>query len=301
MQSKLADLDVSQHFQTVMGNLTDGVCFVDGQRRVIFWNDSLARLTGYKPEQIVGKSCCEDLLVHIDYNCPQLRSGSFPAALTLEDGQTRQARVYLRHRQGNYVPVSVRTAPLRDGEDGQIVGVVEVITPCQFTCADSANDQAKFLDPLTGLASAHYVLLRLQSRLDEMKRYKWNFGVIAANIDNLASLAASYGAAADKIVQEIGKNFAKSLRSFDVVGRMAEGEFVAIVPILEYGDLYAIGERIRSLTQDKTIILGDDAVKVTVSVGAAGAHADDTVDNLLSRARLWRARSEKAGGNCVNF
>jgi diguanylate cyclase (GGDEF)-like protein/PAS domain S-box-containing protein len=300
MQSNLADLDVSQHFQTVMENLADGVCFVDGQRRVIFWNDSLTRLTGYKPQQIIGKSCCEDLLLHIDYGCPQLRSGSFPAALTLEDGQTRDARVYLRHKQGNYVPVSVRTAPLRDG-DGQIVGVVEIITPCRITSTDSPQEEAKLLDPLTGLASAHYLILRLQSRLDEMNRYKWNFGVIAANIDSIAALGAAYGAAIDKIVQDVGKGFAKSLRSFDVVGRLADGEFVAIVPILEYGDLYAISERIRRLMQETTIIMGETTLKVTVSVGAAGAHPDDTVEKLLGRARLWRARSEKAGGDCVNF
>ncbi|HUT58325.1 MAG TPA: sensor domain-containing diguanylate cyclase [Phycisphaerae bacterium] len=292
-------------YEHLLDNLYEAVWFINPQRQITYWNPGAEQLTGYRRDQIIGKSCCEDLLLHFREDHSGVASGSHPAAETLADGKLRQEDVYLRHREGHLVPVHVRVAPIPD-EEGNIAGVIEVLTSnCPRGAEVLTTDQLQdvgLVDPLTGLSNRRYLQMRLQSRYEELTRYNWLFGVILAGIDNYDEASQIQGwETCEKLVQMAGKTFANSLRSYDVVGRWSESEFLAIVPILQYSDLYAVGERVRNLVEKACLMTTDGAMGVTISIGAAAADPYGSVDDLINRAQLWVNRSRTAGGNQVTL
>lgn len=290
--------------QGLLENLFDAVYFATPQRSITFWNPAAESLTGYRREHVVGKSCCEDLLVHLQSDPKGACSGWYPAAQTLQDGQVRSADVFFRHRQGHLLPVHIRVVPVYDA-NGQMAGVVEILKDEQSSAGnygEASTGALAFIDPVSKLASRQYLELRLRSRFEEMKRYGWTFGVISASIDGFAEARAKWGPEIhQQLVSMVGKTFANCLRTFDVVGRWEEHQFLAIVPILQYSDLQLICERIRGVVAKAMLLVNGQPASLTVSIGAAGANPKDSVDKILERAKLWMNRSARKGGDQVTI
>lgn len=97
---------------------------VDSDRRIRSWNDAAERIAGYRADEVVGRSCYEGLLCHVDESGALLCGDGCPLLETMSDGRERSAKVWLHHSKGHLVPVVVHAAPLR-GEGGEVVGAVE--------------------------------------------------------------------------------------------------------------------------------------------------------------------------------
>jgi PAS domain S-box-containing protein len=108
----------------------DGVYFVDRERRITYWNKAAEELTGYSSTEAVGRQCFDNFLVHVnDQGCPLCLSGC-PLVGTISDGKRREAKIYLQHKLGHRVPVSVRVAPVVDSA-GHIAGAGTVFCNVQ--------------------------------------------------------------------------------------------------------------------------------------------------------------------------
>jgi hypothetical protein len=73
---------------------------------------------------VIGRRCRDNLLNHISADGQQLCDGACPLAATMQDGQPREAEVFMHHSNGYRLPVLVRAAPLRD-QHGNVIGAVE--------------------------------------------------------------------------------------------------------------------------------------------------------------------------------
>ena len=51
-------------YKEVIDNLYDGVYFVDRSRTITYWNKGAERITGYKKDEVLGRSCQDNLLSH---------------------------------------------------------------------------------------------------------------------------------------------------------------------------------------------------------------------------------------------
>lgn len=277
------------------------VC-TDADGKITHWNLKAEALTCYHAKDMIGRSCREDILLHISEAADKIESGWHPMADTMADGKPREACSYLRHKDGHLILVTLRTSPLWD-EAGNLVGAIEFLQEVpQCEQGAACFSDTAFIDSDTQLANRKYLELRLQSRFDEMKRYNWTFGVLMVSLDNYDPLRQQHGAeVAGRILKAVGKSFASCLRSFDVVGKWEDQKFMAIVPILNYSDLYVIGERIRKIVAKTYVTVENGTVAPTVSVGAAGAHKEDSIERLVQRTGLWLTRSRKEGGNKVTY
>jgi predicted signal transduction protein with EAL and GGDEF domain len=73
----------------------------------------------------------------------------------MQDGLDRQSPVYLGHRKGHRVPVSIKCMPIYD--EGVVVGAIEIFTDREesFNLLESMEELKVLaqIDPLTGLAN----------------------------------------------------------------------------------------------------------------------------------------------------
>jgi len=49
-------------YKELLDHMSDGVYFVDNDRRILYWNQGAFRLTGYTSDEILGRCCQEDVL-----------------------------------------------------------------------------------------------------------------------------------------------------------------------------------------------------------------------------------------------
>ena len=305
----MSDATVMQELHTdlafhegLLENLFNAVIFSTRKRQITFWNRAAEELTGYTRAQMIGKSCCEETLLHLDPEGKHVCSGWQLAAQTLQDGMIRETDVYVRHRQGFLTPVRMRVAPVTD-RVGKIVGVVEILDQTRQSAEDMQTKlQPTFIDPLTELATTHYLEMRLHSRHEELSRFGWSYGVLRAGIDGYKRMFRQWGPSlADRMSIVAGKTLANCLRSFDVVGVWDKGEFLAIVPVLCAGDLYSVGERVRSLLKSCCVRAPQGSISCEVSVGAAFADVRDEAMQVVTRAGVMMNKSRRGGGDKVSL
>lgn len=118
---------MGKSYKRILDSLHDGLYFVDPQRRITYWNKGAERITGFLAKEVVGKCCRDNILTHVDGDGRPLCLIGCPLSGTFEDGQDREAEVYLHHKDGHRIPVLVRISSLH-ADDGSLVGGIELFT-----------------------------------------------------------------------------------------------------------------------------------------------------------------------------
>ena len=59
----LRDTDL---YRRVLESAYDGIYVTDLSRKILYWNRGAERLTGFTAEEVVGRSCSDNILVHVD-------------------------------------------------------------------------------------------------------------------------------------------------------------------------------------------------------------------------------------------
>lgn len=289
----------------ILNNLFDGLYFVDRERRITFWNKTAERLTGYEARQVVGRRCADNILVHVDDKGNNLCEGMCPLARTLEDGESREADVFLHHRNGHRMPVAIRIAPLR-GANGQITGAVEVFNDNSRRLAEVQElDRLKELalvDPVTELRNRHFMELSLLTILKEVNRYNWPMGLLFVDIDRFKRINDTYGhEAGDQILKAVAQTLVQSVRAFDIVGRWGGEEFVVVIRNITEKNLAKLAEKLRALVGKSFVTLAASQIGVTISIGATTLAPDDSVESAIGRADELTYRSKTNGRNRVTL
>ncbi len=291
-------------FHTLLDNLSDGVYFVDKQRTILYWNKGAERLTGYSAPIVTGKHCQDNILRHVNDDGVQLCLTMCPLAKTLQDGESREANVWLHHKDGFRLPVRVRIAPIFN-DDGEVIGAVETFSDNREHVAALEHiarlTQASLTDYLTGLGNRQLVEATLQQRFDEAKRYGWPFGLLFIDIDHFKRVNDTYGHdAGDAVLVSIAKTLTGNARSFDMVGRWGGEEFVLVMPhVNDIFELQRIAHRLRALVEFTDIRTPRGVIQTTISIGATLVRSDDSVETCIGRADQLMYLCKKAGRNCV--
>ncbi|MFA5794098.1 MAG: sensor domain-containing diguanylate cyclase [Candidatus Brocadiia bacterium] len=293
----------SNDYKVLLDNLYDGVYFVDRERQIIYWNKGAERITGYTSAEVVGRRCSDNILMHIDDEGHNLCTGQCPLFHSMSECRGHEAEVFLHHKDGYRVPVSVRVSPLRD-KSGNVIGAIEIFsdnTRRQDLISEvSELRRLALLDPVTELGNRHYAEIHLNTKLNEMSRYELAFGILFVDIDYFKSVNDTYGHdVGDRILKMTAKTMLNVLRPSDLVGRWGGDEFVIIVPNVDQEHLYSIAHKLRAFVEQSSFSIGNNTVKVTVSIGATIARTGDTMESLVKRADKLVYRSKSDGRNRV--
>jgi len=296
-------MERSGFFRAMIDNLHDGAYFVDRDRRIVYWNKSAEELTGYPSEEVVGRTCDDGILLHVDEDGKDLCKDLCPLAETLKDGELREVEVFLHHKSGHRVPVSIRVAPVLDRK-GDISGAVEVFSENSALLTARARidelEQIATLDPLTRLPSRRCLEQELASRVDELARFGRTFGVVSIRVDSVPKIISAFGReVGDDVLRMVGNTLIYNCRPFDIIGRSGGAEFLGTVVGVERAGLTKVAERLRALVGKSMLPLEGRTVSVTVSVGAVMAEWGDTVDVLIDRAEQMMHRSRSRGRDRV--
>lgn len=112
----------------ILDSLADGAYITDADRNIIFWSRNAEQITGWSAADVVGRSCRDNLLVHVDKDGHQLCGKEYcPLHRAMVTGTRSRSPilVFAQRKDGKRVPVEVSVAPLR-AAGGEVIGGIEV-------------------------------------------------------------------------------------------------------------------------------------------------------------------------------
>ena len=289
-------------YSAIIENMQDGAYFVDQNRNILFWNSAAERITGYRKEEIIGKSCPESHLNHIDEEGKPLCQVGCPLFATNIDGKQRRERVFVRHKDGHRLPIRVNIFPIRKNDE--IVGSIEIFTQDSPTKYDDQLIEhlsgIAMHDDLTKLPNRRYLESFLSYKLNQYTHFRQNFALIFVDIDNFSTFNNTYGHdAGDLVLTNIANTILKDTAKDDMIGRWGGEEFVGIYTIGAEYEAPIKAEKFRKLVEKIEINYGDTPLHVTVSVGVTMPRDNDTIDSIVERADKLMYESKKSGKNKV--
>ena len=291
--------------ERIIENLHDGLYLVDQDRIITYWNKAAEQISGFIANDVVGKSCADNILTHVDINGNNLCTAMCPLAATIADGKPREAEVYMHHKDGHRIPVSVRVSTLTD-TGGNVIGGIELFTNISNQAANELRvkelEKLALLDKLTQLANRNYIEKEIQSRFEEKKRFNVPFGILFIDVDHFKIFNDSYGHdVGDEVLKFVSNTFVTNARPFDLYGRWGGEEFIGIIRNINGGDLELLGNRLRLLVENSYIIHENKKLFVTVSIGATLVNENDNIDTLIKRADTLLYKSKEEGRNCLTI
>jgi diguanylate cyclase (GGDEF)-like protein/PAS domain S-box-containing protein len=284
-------------FRRLLDHVNDAVYFVDRARHIVYWNESAERLTGFSRLEVIGRRCSDGLLDHIDDQGRQLCDRGCPLLRAVSEKETRQERVFLRHKDGRRISVYARTLPVQD-DAGNVVGAAQVFSDAtSMLVVESAYRQVREAadrDPLTGAANRRYFDRSLAQYLEDLGRSEKPLSLIMADLDHFKQVNDALGhAAGDAALVRFAATLQGQCRPFDLVTRYGGEEFIVLLPDLSVETAAHVAERLRRATPDATPVEAGDW-RLTASFGVAQAAPGESAADLLKRldSALYRAKAQ---------
>lgn len=292
-------------YRRLVDNLNDGLYIVDRHRIIQYWNKAAERISGFSSAEVIGRSCADNILTHVDCSAKCLCLGTCPLAMTMADGAPRSSEIYLHHKDGHRIPVAVRASTITD-ENGNVIGAAELFTDI----SNFRNNELKvkeleelaLIDNLTRLANRHYIEKDIAVCFEEKKRIGIPFGILFMDIDHFKIFNDTYGHdTGDRVLTIVADTLVTNARPFDLIGRWGGEEFIGVIRNVTGQQLEDLGNRLRSLVESSYIQAENQRLHVSISIGATLVHDDDSMDSVIKRADTLLYESKRGGRNRLTF
>jgi diguanylate cyclase (GGDEF)-like protein/PAS domain S-box-containing protein len=297
---------IDSGFRHVLNAITDGVYVTTAEREIVFWSDGAERITGYSADEVVGKHCYDDVLIHTDTTGRRLCFDGCPLQDCIKNGVERVVNeVFLMRKDGTRLPVYVKTTVFE--EDGRTLGVeifgeLESVAGSDLAAQVQELTDSSITDPLTGLFNRRYFDAALDQQFAMLRRMGRRYGMLYIDVDDFKTVNDTLGhAGGDEALKFIASVIERSARKMDVVARCGGDEFVMLCAVSSEDELEAAAQRIVGMVRDSRFRLGHDAgVNLTVSLGGSLVAANDSdARQCLDRADEAMYRVKDAGRNGV--
>jgi diguanylate cyclase (GGDEF)-like protein/PAS domain S-box-containing protein len=291
-------------FEEILNSLQDGIYYLDRDRTITYWNRGAEKITGYSAEQVVGRSCRNNILNHVNEQGTVLCNDHCPMAATMSDGKPREVYVYLHHAEGHRVPVQVRSTAIRD-EKGTIIGAVETFTkgvsPGKVERRLRKLKQTARLDPLTEIGNRRHLESRLKNCIFDFHENQLPFGLLFCDIDYFKNINDTFGHnRGDNVLRMIAQTLRANIRETDTMGRWGGEEFLVVLRDIDAKELVMVGEKLLHLVRKSHLVLPDKRIlSATISIGGTLARENDTIDSIVDRADQLMYQSKANGRNRI--
>ncbi|MCK2184265.1 GGDEF domain-containing protein [Halomonas getboli] len=165
---------------------------------------------------------------------------------------------------------------------------------------ESRTEALVSTDMLTGVLNRRGFRANGRAVLARAERHHRPVVVAMLDLDHFKALNDTYGHAAGDITLQTFAHICRDcLRPYDLIGRIGGEEFAVMLSDGDPDEAQGIFERLRETVADTELVLGEECLHVTVSLGLALVPPGGDLDEALNRADLALYRAKQAGRNRV--
>ncbi|MCK7547279.1 diguanylate cyclase domain-containing protein [Marinobacter koreensis] len=279
--------------ERVIESSFEGIMITDSNVKIEFVNPAFTYLTGYPPEEAIGKG--PDLL----------SSGRHDSEFYQRMWQSLKTQGYWRGEIWNrrktgelYLELLTITAITDDeGNTTHYAGLFTDIT--QNRKNEEQIRQLAYYDALTGVPNRRLLEDRLEHAIRHAHRKNCRLAVLFLDLDHFKRINDTHGhAVGDELLVQFTQRVTRCLREDDTLARLGGDEFIVLLPEVDtVEDVRLVAERLISLNEQPYQI-EDASVRVGSSIGVSLYPEDgSTAEELLQGADAAMYRSKREGRN----
>ncbi len=281
--------------EKVFDTVDAAVLVTDKDARIIKVNAAFTAITGYSPEEAIGK------------NPHMLSSGAHPREFykemwaTLKGTDSWQGEIFNRRKNGEFYTEWISINQVHDNEGNLIHYVALFSDISERKAAEQQMQNLAHYDPLTGLPNRTLLTDRLQQAIAAAKREQERMALMFIDLDKFKPVNDTHGhQIGDLLLKEVAKRLLECLRKSDSAARIGGDEFVVLLPIIEAAsDAVAVAEIIRHALNQPFMIAGHQ-LNISSSIGVAVYPEHGVTErSLLKNADTAMYSAKAAGRNNV--
>lgn len=288
----------------VFESSTEGILVTDASTRILMVNQALTTITGYKQEELIGKT---PKIFQSGHHGEEFYRKMWHELI--ETGQW-QGEIWNQRKNGSVYPEWLKISALTD-ENGQVTHYVAVFSDLSLPTSQRKNlERLVHFDHLTDLPDR----LRFRAELGQaMLRTRFNgksVALLMLDLDRFKTINDAFGhQVGDCLLQQVAKRMQHCVRKReaqrigDTVARLGGDEFGIILNDLECPeDAEGVARKILERFQ-QPFLLGKLERSVTASIGIAIYPGDaETLDELIRCADLAMYQAKKLRRNhCCRY
>ncbi len=284
--SRLKREEVIVFLRNFLKNFKQGAYLVDEKRKILFWNKSAEKISGFKAREVTGSHCYQNILQHIDHLGRKLCLHDCPLHKTMNDGKIRQANVFLYHKDGTRIPVAIQTFPIK--AKSKSIGALELFSSSgEISKLKNELSRAKklsFFDSLTAVGNRRLLEDALKIAFSELKRFGQPFAVHLIDFDNFKMINDTYGhLTGDSVLKQIAKTISFNIRTVDIFGRWGGDEFLLIQKRATKKTMLELASKLENIVAGSKLPQFPK-IALSISIGSYLIKSSDSVKSALEKA-----------------
>ncbi|MCZ6731740.1 MAG: GGDEF domain-containing protein [Gammaproteobacteria bacterium] len=165
--------------------------------------------------------------------------------------------------------------------------------------ANELGEQA-ITDFLTGTRNRRGITISVLEAMAHAERYGHPLSVAMVDVDYFKEVNDTHGhKAGDRVLQGVAAILTEALRLPDKIGRYGGEEFLLVMSETGLEETSTLTERIRQQVSESEFDIGNQKVKLTISIGAVLFEKGEDLEQLVSRADRALYRAKELGRNSV--
>ncbi|MGA8145311.1 MAG: diguanylate cyclase, partial [Candidatus Acidiferrales bacterium] len=247
--------------------------------------------------------CVESLLANQGTQDRFASDAAAAIAAVLRDGRPVAVNVSLCHKEGHRVLVRLRAVPIRNSH-GTVIGAAESFEE-SLTVSSWDRRQGKLavfgcIDEESGVFNREFLLFQIRERLETFNQYRIPFSVLCIQVDQIDHFQAARGIRAVSAIQRaVAQTLGNSLRPTDLLGRLSECHFLAVLAECKNVEIESVAKRLGKMVGYTEISWWGDKLTVTASFGGTSSVPGDTVESIVARAEASLTGGDAIGGNRI--
>jgi diguanylate cyclase (GGDEF)-like protein/PAS domain S-box-containing protein len=262
----------------VVETANEGIMITNAQGVIEAVNTAFTRITGYTPEEAIGKkpSLLKSGRHDLEYYQDLWRA--------IEETGKWQGEIWNRRKSGEVYVEWLSIASVRDihGEVSHMLGVFADITSRKED-EEQVWRQANF-DALTGLPNRSLFLDRLSQAIKQARRDRSRFALLFIDLDGFKKVNDTFGhATGDLLLQEAAARLLVAVRASDTVARLSGDEFTVILLDVSREEVAMVASKMVARLGEP-FHLDDNTANIHASIGIA--LFPDDADDAAALIRL---------------
>ena len=157
-------------------------------------------------------------------------------------------------------------------------------------------------DALTGLFNFRHFKTVLQAEMDRSKRSGIPTSLVMVDADHFKAINDTYGHEKGNLaLKSLADILSNEVRTTDIVCRYGGEEFAMVFPETHLNLAVKVADRIRKQISSEPVVINDDEIKVTVSMGASVYMKFSVLDfnDFVASVDKYLYEAKQSGRNCI--
>lgn len=276
---------------TIFNSINDGVIVLDDCYRLIEFNHACKRMLPLLDKSMLGKN--------LDIVWFELLGESFPFKLENDIAHLEERQLSINHAEHIY---QIRMTSLEQAKNRK--GLLLIFTDItEIKRLQVKLEHQAYYDELTQIYNRRAFLQQCEQDYTAAKKASSPFTIMILDIDYFKRVNDTYGHhIGDQLLVHVVKVCQTQLKEGQFFARYGGEEFVIALKGYTESEGVVLGNQLRSILKMKPLIVNEENISVTLSIGVAEAieGIEETLYQLLHKADTALYSAKQEGRNRVH-